>query len=162
MHNYFYYSAAAPKSEAIRLWYHIGMKQFADFNSTLLVLKRGEELHTVLANYAREAGLTSAWLSGLGGAGKATLGYYSLETKSYSWQEFDGPLEILSLTGNLSMADGEPFWHIHGSLSDTKLQAIGGHVKELVVGPTCELLVTPLSLPLTRLPDNETDMKLIS
>lgn len=138
------------------------MKQFADSNSTLLVLKRGEELHSVLADYARETGLTSAWLSGLGGAGKATLGYYSLETRSYQWQELKGPLEILSLTGNLSMVDGEPFWHIHGSLSGTQLQAIGGHVKELTVGPTCELLITPLSLALTRLPDDETGMKLIS
>src|ERR1044072_5797353 len=162
MHDYLYYTAPLPKSEAIRLWYHGGMKQFADSNSTLLVLKRGEELHSVLADYARETGLTSAWLSGLGGAGKATLGYYSLETRSYQWQEFKGPLEILSLTGNLSMVDGEPFWHIHGSLSDTQLQAIGGHVKELTVGPTCELLITPLSLALTRLPDDETGMKLIS
>jgi len=138
------------------------MKQFAAPHSTLLVLKRGEELHSVLAAYAREAGLESAWVSGLGGAGEATLGYYSLESKSYQWTKFDGPLEILSLTGNLSMTDGEPFWHVHGSLSDTKLQAVGGHVKELIVGPTCELLITPLQLPLTRLFDDETGMKLIS
>jgi hypothetical protein len=138
------------------------MKQIASPNSTLLVLKRGEELQTVLAAYARETGLTSAWLTGLGGAGTATLGYYSLETKSYQWQEVTGPLEILSLTGNLSLVEGKPFWHIHGSFSDTRLQAIGGHVKELTVGPTCELLITPLALPLTRTPDDETGMKLIS
>jgi predicted DNA-binding protein with PD1-like motif len=162
MHDYLYYTAALPKSEAIWLWYDGGMKQFASSNSTLLVLKRGEELHSALATFARETGITSAWLSGLGGAARATLGYYSLETKSYQWQEFEGPLEILSLTGNLSMVDGEPFWHIHGSFSDTELQAVGGHVKELTVGPTCELLITPLSLSLTRLPDDETGMKLIS
>ena len=137
------------------------MKQMTDSNSSLIVLQHGEELHSALTDYARENGVKSAWLSGLGGTSKATLGFYNIETKSYEWKEFSGPLEIISLTGNLSMVDGEPFWHIHGALSDRNFQTFSGHVKELVTGPTCELHITPLSLSLTREFDDVTGLKLL-
>lgn len=128
---------------------------------SLLVLERGEELHKALDAYAKEAKLDSAWLSGLGGAGSVTLGFYDLPRERYQWKTFDSPLEIVSLTGNLSIVDGEPFWHIHGVFSGPDYKTIGGHVKELTVGPTCELHVTSLSVPLTRELDEDTGLKLI-
>ena len=114
-----------------------------------------------LAEYAREHGLKAAWVSGLGGVGTVTLGFYDIETKSYEWKVFDTPLEILNLSGNLAVVDGKPFWHVHGTFGGRDYQVIGGHVKELVVGLTCELLVTPLDTPLARTFDEETGLKLL-
>lgn len=116
---------------------------------------------TQLMAYAREHGHKSAWVSGLGGAGAATLGYYSLETRDYEWHEFEELLEILNLTGNLSWVDGEPFWHVHGTFSGHDMRAIGGHVKELHVALTCEVLVVPGDIPLTRRFDDKTGLKLL-
>jgi hypothetical protein len=45
---------------------------------------------------------------------------------------------------------------------DKVFNTVGGHVKELVVGATCELLVTPLETPMTRVFDEETGLKLLS
>ena len=112
-------------------------------------------------SYAKEQNLTSAWLSGLGGSGSVTLGFYDIETKEYEWKEFKEPQEILNLTGNLSWVDGEPFWHVHGTFSGCNLTAVGGHVKELIAGLTCEILITPLETPLTRVFDEETGLKLL-
>jgi uncharacterized protein len=136
------------------------MKRIDASDSTVLILERGEELQESLLAFALESGLKSAWLSGLGGTMKATLGFYNLETKSYKWREFDEPLEIVSLTGNLSLTDGEPFWHIHGVFSGRDFQAVGGHVKSMTIGLTGELHIIPISPKLHR--DHITGLKLIS
>lgn len=137
------------------------MKEFVDSNGTVLVIRKGEEVVSRITEYAREHRLKAAWVSGLGGAGTVTLGFYDIETKSYEWKVLDTPLEILNLSGNLATVDGEPFWHVHGTFGTRDYQAIGGHVKELVVGLTCELLVAPLHTPLTRTFDDETGLKLL-
>ena len=128
---------------------------------SLVRLEYGEELHTQLTSYAQETKLKGAWLQGLGGTTKVTLGFYDLPTKQYKWKTFDEPMEITSLTGNLSIVDGEPFWHIHGTFSNATYQTIGGHVKELSVGPTCELHITPLERPVSRALSEEIGLKLL-
>lgn len=139
-----------------------GMKMFANKRGNVLVLKRGEELHEALNEYARKYSLSSAWLQGLGGAGAVTLGFYDIETKSYKWHELDGPLEILNLTGNLAWMNNKPVWHIHGTFSERDGRAVGGHVKTMTVGLTCELLITPLETELTRQFDDETGLNLLT
>lgn len=138
------------------------MQEFHSNQADVVVIRRGEEVMTRLTEYAREHNLKAAWISGLGGSGTVTLGFYDIEAKTYEWQEFATPLEILNLTGNLAIVDGEPFWHVHGTFGSRDYRVIGGHVKELVVGLTCELLVTPLDAPLTRTFDDETGLKLLA
>jgi predicted DNA-binding protein with PD1-like motif len=137
------------------------MQYIPSGNSSLLILDRGEELHSVLNDFAQERGLASAWLSGLGGGDNATLGFYDIEIKQYVWREFNEPFEILSLQGNLSLVDGKPFWHVHAVISGRDLQSYGGHVRHLRVGLTGELHITPLDTPLTRQHDDVTGLKLL-
>ena len=127
----------------------------------MFILHRGQELHTELQSFARTHDLTSAWVTGLGGSGGVTLGFYDLATKTYHWKTYDDPLEVLNLTGNLSIVDDAPFWHVHGSFSNDTYQSIGGHVQSLTVGLTLELLITPLDTPFTRSYDDETGLKLL-
>lgn len=129
--------------------------------NTILVLKRGEELHTSLEKYAQESDLKSAWITGLGATEQMILGFYDLENKEYIWREFNETLEIISLTGNMSIVEGKPFWHIHGVFSDKDFQTIGGHIKELHIGGTGEFHITSLEGELTREYDEETGLKLL-
>ncbi len=138
------------------------MKEFIDPSHHVVVLQRGDELHEQLQLYARNHTLTSAWVGALGATSRVTVGLYRTEEREYTWKEFEGLYEILSLSGNLSWVDGEPFWHIHGVFSGEDFQAVGGHVKELIVGATCELFITPLDIPMTRIFDDETGLKLLS
>jgi len=137
------------------------MKQFDLGGDLLLVVDRGEELHTQLNNWAQQSSCKSAWLTGLGGASGITLGYYDLAGKTYHWQTFDEELEILSLTGNLSIVDGQPFWHIHGTFGRADYSVIGGRIKELTIGLTGELHITPLAPDITREYDAATGLKLL-
>ena len=127
-----------------------------------MVLERGQELMDALKAYAEENALTSAWIhSGLGGADSVTLSFYDLETKTYIDRTFDQPIEIVSLDGNLSVVDGEPFWHVHGIFGTRDYQAISGHVKQLSIALTGELFITPLEAKLTRAYDETTGLKLL-
>jgi len=137
------------------------MKRIDSDGSIILILERGEELHASLTECAKTTGLKSAWLSGLGGAMRATLGFYDIETKSYAWKDYAEPLEILSLSGNLSLVDDAPFWHIHGVFSRRDSIALGGHIKEMVIGLTGELRITPISTDMRRTLDDETGLKLL-
>lgn len=137
------------------------MKQFTNDRGDILVLERGEELHKSLTAYAEQKKMKSAWVQGLGGAGTVTLGYYNLSTREYQWKDFTDPFEILNITGNMSIVDDKPFWHLHGSFGTPEYNVIGGHINELVVGLTCELLITPLETSLTRIHDERTGLKLL-
>lgn len=140
------------------------MRKIITENSTILVLDRGEELIESLNNFANENQLSGAWLSGLGAAQKMTIGYYDLDTREYVWTDInDGIVEILNLAGNLSFLNNKPSWHVHGVFSGTDLKAFGGHIKEMYVGLTCELNITPLDSKesLQRVYDDATGLNLL-
>lgn len=105
----------------------------------LIVLERGDALIRSLEEVVLDKGIKSAWLSGIGGALKAELGFYDLQTKQYSWQVFEDTLEVTSLAGNLTLLDSKPFFHLHGNFSRSDYSVVGGHVKDLVVGGTMEI-----------------------
>lgn len=114
---------------------------FDGFNY-LIRLDKGERLKESLEQFARETKIEGAWVSGLGGALEATLGFYDLDKQEYRWQKFDGLREIVSLTGNLAYNEaGEFIFHLHGVLADEKYQTVGGHVQDLTAAATIELFM---------------------
>ena len=130
-------------------------------DAQMIILQRGEELIAQLEVVATSGGMTAGWLSGLGGASAATLGFYDPVSRQYEWTEYDEPLEILSLTGNLAMVDDRPFWHVHGVFSGRDGRVIGGHVQRLTIGLTGELQITTRQAALMRVYDDVTGLKLI-
>lgn len=49
---------------------------------------------------------------------KARLGLYDQAKQVYEYLDFDQPLEIVTLMGNVSLKDGKPFVHAHVTLAD--------------------------------------------
>lgn len=139
------------------------MKKHQNQAGDLIILERGEELISTLKKYAADRSLTSAVLqSGVGGADSVELSFYDLSTKSYIDKVFDEPLEIVSLQGNLTQVDGQPFWHIHGIFGRRDYQTISGHVNNLSIALTGEIFIVPLESNLTRQYDETTGLRLIS
>jgi predicted DNA-binding protein with PD1-like motif len=133
-----------------------------DDSRYIVRLKKGEHLAENLQTFLREHTITSAWLSMIGAALEVELGFYNLETKSYQWRTFTGALEITGVHGNAAQdAAGETVLHLHGTLADEKYQVIGGHVKDLVVGGTCEIIIQPLDAQLRRGDDPSTGLSLL-
>lgn len=107
----------------------------------LVKLSKGELLGDSLQEVVKKENIRGAWISGLGGVLWVELGYYDLEQKKYHWQKRDDLPELTSLQGNVAWKDDQPLLHLHGTFSNTQMQGFGGHIKEMAVGGTCEILL---------------------
>lgn len=122
----------------------------------ILRLDKGERLSEAIQAFLSTQNITSAWIDVLGGATEVELGFYALDTKAYRWQRYAKTLEITGLHGNIALDQGnKPVLHLHGTFADEAYQVIGGHVRELVVGGTCEILLQALGTQLHRAHDDQ-------
>ena len=130
-------------------------------NIYIVKLKKGEEVISSLENFARVEEIRFAWISGLGGLEKASIGYYNLGGKQYHFKDFSGDLEVTSLEGNIASFEGKSALHIHLTISDENQNTLGGHLKEAVVGGTLELRVETFDQEINRVKDDDTGLDLL-
>lgn len=107
----------------------------------LLRVDHGEELFETLRAFATREGVRGGAISGIGAVGEAELGFFVREAKRYDRRTFRGEYEVLSLLGNFSLLDGEPYPHCHVILAGADFVAFGGHLFRGVVTVTCEVHV---------------------
>ena len=110
----------------------------------------GERLVTPLVEWLGHESVGYAALSGLGAVSHATISYWNAETKKYETHELDEQMEVVSLIGNVTLKDGQPFIHAHASLGRRDLSLVGGHVNDLHVHPTLEIWLRPEAEPVHR------------
>ena len=127
----------------------------------ILRLNRGEEVFTEIKNFAEKASITAGYFSGIGACGEAELGSFNFQTKKYENQIFTGDLEILSLTGNVSLLNGQVALHAHTCLAKPDFSTIGGHVQRMVVSVTCEIFFIKLEGKMERKLDPEMNINLL-
>lgn len=118
---------------------------YAGDDRALIVVKKGEKLVQTLTREVTELGLKGGLISGLGALIHVELGYYHLEEKNYLRKTFsEMDYELISLTGNLSLKDGQPYIHVHAALGDNQFRVFGGHLFEAEVAVTAEVSIVPL------------------
>ena len=114
---------------------------------------------------------TAVVLSGLGQLAKCELGFFKGKG-DYAKQVFVEPLELLSLTGNISKqtpleATGQALpltgqanyeAHLHAVLGNEQKQTIGGHFISGVVSVTAEIVLLRTTLPIKRILEPETGL----
>jgi predicted DNA-binding protein with PD1-like motif len=137
------------------------MKYIKDDKNYLLVFEQDELLIKELENFIKTKKIKSAWFNGLGAAKGAEIGFYNLTSKEYQWQSITKLCEITNITGNISWQDDMPVVHSHTTLTDINGKTIGGHVKELVVGGTCEIYLLSINKGLQRRFDESTGLNLL-
>jgi len=78
---------------------------------------------------AEEGKIDAAFFSMLGAVKKAKICNYDQKGKKYMDEiSLEGPLEVLSCTGNIAKFKGETMVHAHAVLSDDEGRAFGGHL----------------------------------
>ena len=118
---------------------------------TLLRFDRGEPFPQALKDYCVRSGLESGVvLCGIGMLSDTTIGRY--DGTEYAKTVLADSLEVLSLQGNISMKQGEPFIHLHVSLAEHDFTARGGHLFEATVSMVIELAIAELTPGLVRQP----------
>ncbi len=127
----------------------------------LLRLELGEKFNETLLSFCEKEGINAAHFTAVGAVEQVELGFYDLPSKTYSFRLFTTPMELVSMTGNISLVEGKPFIHAHGVFSDEKFATFGGHVKDAIAGPTIEIFLTSLEGEISRKMDEEMGLKLL-
>ncbi|MFA5771531.1 MAG: PPC domain-containing DNA-binding protein [Thermoplasmata archaeon] len=102
-------------------------------------------LEAVVKKYKIQSGLI---LSGIGMFKKVKLGYF--DGKRYITKEFDKPMELISLQGNIAFTD-KPIFHMHCCISGQDKNAYAGHLLDATIRVTNEIAILKLKkIKLTR------------
>jgi hypothetical protein len=98
--------------------------------SFLARLPMGGDLLGAITEEFKKRNMPKAGFNLIGALTEAEIGYYDLAERKYFNRKFEGALEIVSCTGNVSHRDGEIFVHGHVVLSDEDFRCMGGHLME--------------------------------
>tara|TARA_B100000530_G_C15933587_1_gene478060 strand:+ start:984 stop:1394 length:411 start_codon:yes stop_codon:yes gene_type:complete len=109
-------------------------------------LKNGCDLLESLLDFAKNRKIQSCWIFGIGALKQANIAWYNQKEEKYEEISISEDLEIVSLSGNISLKSDSNFKddifpHFHISLSDKKGQTYGGHVLKGCKVFVCEFMV---------------------
>ena len=137
--------------------------EFRRFNDTYVVrMDRGEEVMSTLAGLCEKEGIRLASVAAIGAVDRAVVGLYDVSEKVYHKKEFTEPMEIGSLLGTVTEKDSKPYLHLHATLCDAHMQVHGGHVNELRISATCEMVLRLIPGEVGRRPDEVTGLNLFA
>ena len=124
--------------------------------------KSGEDVLECLNDLVRRNHVSAGSFTALGAVEKATVGYFLGEGKYFNIS-LQGPLEVLSCVGNVSLKEDLPFVHAHITFSDKNGKAYGGHLMPgTIVGATFEVALQAYDeMKLVRKLDSTTKLFLI-
>jgi predicted DNA-binding protein with PD1-like motif len=127
----------------------------------VLVFAKGDEVMSGLTDFARQHNIKSAHYQAIGDALSAKIGVYDYSRKQFKVIPITDPVEVTSLTGDIALLNGQPAPHSHLTLATADGSVRGGHLLELVIGPTLELFLTAEPTPLYKKRNTEFDANVI-
>jgi len=128
----------------------------------IVCIHAGEEIMDTLLSFVRNHDLSGTTFTGLGAVRKADVGMYNMNTHAYEYTHLPNPHEIANLTGNTARHDDDIHLHVHITLANKKQQAFGGHLKQAVAEPTCEIHIIDHEVPFTRTHDAYSQLPLLN
>ncbi len=132
-----------------------------DEKTYLLRFDRGEEAMEGVRGFCVSEGIGAGYFSMIGAAESVIISFYDLGEKKYNDTILEGPLEITGVTGNIAKKDGGVVLHAHGTFSDNRFSTKGGHVKEILISATGEVVLTPIRGVIERSYDDVTGLNLM-
>jgi predicted DNA-binding protein with PD1-like motif len=126
-----------------------------------IVLASGDELTATLGRFVEEQRIHAASLSAIGAFEKALLGYFDWQQKDYRRIPVDEQVEVVSLLGDVAVANGKPTPHLHAVLGRSDGTTRGGPLLEGYVRPTLEITMIRSPAHLEKRKDPETGLALI-
>jgi len=107
-------------------------------------LASGSDLYEEMTKIVQREDILIGRIQGIGAVTQAKIAYYDQNKSEYINLEFSDGMEIVSLTGNISMRDGKPFIHAHIVLSDREGKTFGGYLLPGTKLFACELFIEEL------------------
>jgi predicted DNA-binding protein with PD1-like motif len=135
--------------------------KFASFNDHTfgLRLELGEDVHDVIQSFCADHSIKNATVQGIGSLQNPTVAHYSIITKNFTDEKLDGIYEVTSLLGNIALVEGQPFAHIHVTVTGRDMLARGGHLVKGECSATLELVLTAYTTDHTKSQNDEIGLK---
>jgi predicted DNA-binding protein with PD1-like motif len=130
--------------------------------TVVLVFATGDEVISSLAAWCAEQQVSGARLTAIGALRDVTLGWFDWEAKRYREIRLDEQVEVLALTGDVAVQDGEPAVHAHIVVGRSDGTAHGGHLLRATVRPTLEMVLDEPPAHLRKRHDPESGLALIA
>lgn len=128
----------------------------------ILRLAYGEELRGELEKFCVEKSIKAAWFNAIGATKETEIACYNLSAKKYDTKIFSEMLEVVSVIGDISLNEGKPFMHAHGTFARPQtMEVIGGHIMRCVISATCEIMLWKLDGEMGRKHDEFTGLHLL-
>ena len=102
--------------------------RFSRGRNFLFRVPEGKELLEFLNGFVKEHNVLIGTVSAIGSLRDPKIGYFDESAGEYRVIELSGLYELVSLSGNISLKDGEPFAHIHVALGGPDGRLYGGHL----------------------------------
>jgi predicted DNA-binding protein with PD1-like motif len=126
-----------------------------------LILDSGEEVVSLLQQFVHDNNLSAGRITAAGAFSSTTLGYFYWNRKEYEKIWIDEPVEVLALTGDIALQNGEPRIQLRAVVGKLDGSAHGGHVLVAHVKPTLEVILTELPPYMKRSFDPDSGLPLI-
>lgn len=107
-----------------------------------VMLGTGDEGASELRSFVRQNEVETASVTAIGAFHDALLGYFDWQTKQYKQIAVDEQAEVLSLLGDVAVAEKGQSLHLHVVLGKADGSTVGGHLLEAHGGhphPAAEL-----------------------
>ncbi len=128
----------------------------------VLIFAKGDEVLSGLTDFATQQHIVAGHFSAIGAFQRVTTAWFDPAKKLYRLNPIGGPVELVSLLGDVGLSDGKPVIHSHISVGHPDGRVEGGHLIEAYVFPTVELFLTTYPTPLQKEKDAETDLHLFN
>jgi len=129
-------------------------------NGYALRVDKGEEIIEEITKLCDKENIKAGSIVGLGAADHLVVGLFNVNEKQFHKKEFNMPMEITSLVGNVSVKDDKTYLHCHITVADQDLNCKGGHLVECRIAATAEIFITEYSHEIGRRYDEETGLNL--
>ena len=127
-----------------------------------VVLDTGDEAVAELGKFIRDNEVEAASLTAIGAFHRAVLGYFDWQSKQYNKIAVEEQVEVLSLLGDVAVAEAGPTLHVHAVLGKADGSVVGGHLLEGHVRPTLEVILIQPPSYLRKRRDPTTGLALIA
>lgn len=119
-------------------------KPYLTGRTYLFKLPKGKDLLESLADFCHDNQVKCGVVSVVGSVANATVGYYDQSKKKYEKKVINEEMELLSLTGNVSIQDNRPQVHAHVVFAGKDYNAVGGHLMPGTKIYVCEAYIQEL------------------
>ena len=119
------------------------------------------EVMEQLKNFAKDQKLRASQFTAIGAFSEAIVGFFDFSIKDYEKTPIQEQVEVLVLTGDISLFKDEYKVHAHVVLGKRDGTAHGGHLVKAIVHPTLEIILNESPTYLRREMDKESEIPLI-